>query len=116
MQVSVSAGPLKSPLQHHAHSAVSLFLVAVVVTVNGALRLAEEQHLALKLDAEVFQILFVQRVCQGQVGGQSPCQQEPVQGQGRQEPQHHAQLQAHRVAQVGQEAACTGRLVRQWVP
>jgi len=68
------------------------------------LRLGKELQLVVKPDAEVGQILFVQRVCHGQVGRQSPRQQEPVQGQGRQDPQHDAELKAHRVAEVRQEA------------
>lgn len=73
------------------------------------------QNLGLKLAAEVFQILCVQRVGQSQVDCECPRQQEAVQGQGWQEPQHHAQLQEHRVAQVGQQALGPRRL-RKWFP
>lgn len=49
--VNVPAGSHKKKKQSHA--SVSIF-VMVVVTVSGELRLTEEQHLALKLDTEVF--------------------------------------------------------------
>lgn len=45
----VPAGSLRSI----SRALASIFL-AVVDTVSGALRLTEEQHLTLKVDAEVF--------------------------------------------------------------
>lgn len=83
---------------------------------TGVAALLEFQghNLGLKLAAEVFQVLCVQRVGQSQVACQRPCQQEAIQGQGWQEPQHHAQLQEHRVAQVGQQTP--GPLVRKRLP
>lgn len=74
------------------------------------------QNLGLQLAAEVLQVLCVQRVGQSQVERQGPCQQEAIQGQGWQDPQHQAQLQEHRVAQVGQQALGPRALVRKRLP
>lgn len=52
---------------------------------------------------------------QGQVGRQTPRQQQPVQGQGREEPQHHSQLHTHGVTQVGEETLSPGGLESQRV-
>lgn len=95
---------------------VSFLLVGAEVTRVAVSLEFQAQNLGLKLAAEVFQILCVQRVGQSQVDCQSPCQQEAIQGQGRQEPQHHAQLQEHRVAPVGQQTLGPRRRVRKRFP
>lgn len=69
----------QQPPSHHSSKNTFASLVLVVAGVSAAMvRLGKELQLAVKLDAEVAYILFVQRVCQGQVGRQSPRQQEPV--------------------------------------
>lgn len=62
-------------------------------------------------ETEVGQIPLVQRVSQEQVGGQRPCQEEAVQRQSRDRPQHQQQLQADRVTQVQQQPPSPTRFI-----
>ena len=83
----------------------------VIPSLNAALWWQrEELQFAAELVPEVSQVMGVQGVRQDQVGGERSSQDESVQGQGRQQPQHYPQLHTHRVAEVGEEALGSGRL------
>lgn len=104
---------LDGNLAYNTHDFNSLLLVVVIVLSSAILWQREEPQFAMQLDTEVGTVLCIQGVSQGQVGRQTPRQQQPVQGQGREEPQHHSQLHTHGVTQVGEETLSPGGLESQ---